>query len=377
MIGGSSDAFIGAVHRKAAALDGFIELVCGAFSSNPEKSKATGKSLFLPDDRVYAHYEEMIEKEKSLPEDKRMDFVSIVTPNHLHFAPAVSALKNGFHVILDKPMTLSLNEARKLEKVVENSGRIFALTHTYTGYPMVKEARNLIQKGALGTIRKIYVEYTQGWLSQPIERTGQKQATWRADPRYSGKGGAIADIGTHAANLAEYISGVRISEVCADLRSVVEGRVLDDDASILLKFENGASGVLIATQVAAGEENNLSIRIYGEKGGLEWHQEEPNTLIVKWPDKPRQILRTAMPYVSQQARYATRVPSGHPEGYLEAFANIYVAFAHAVNDFIRGKKKDAESYGFPGVHEGVRGMAFIEAAVQSSARKQKWVPIMP
>lgn len=338
MVGGSTDAFIGAVHRRVAALDGYIELVCGAFSSNPQKSKATGKSLFLPPDRVYGSYEEMIEREKELPEGERMDFVSIVTPNHLHFAPARLALENGFHVILDKPMTLSLAEAKTLKKIADRSGLVFALTHTYTGYPMVKEARRLVAKGTLGVVRKIYVEYTQGWLAQPLERTGQKQASWRSDPKFSGLGGAIADIGTHAANLAEYIGGNPITELCADLQAVVQGRVLDDDATMFLRFEGGATGLLVATQVAAGEENNLFIRVYGEKGGLEWRQEEPNTLILKWPDKPRQILRTGLPYVGNEAAGATRVPSGHPEGYLEAFANIYVAFARAVADHQRGKK---------------------------------------
>ncbi len=375
MVGGSTDAFIGAVHRKVAALDGYIELVCGAFSSNPEKSKATGKSLFLSPERVYDTYAEMIQNEKKLPADVRMDFISIVTPNHLHFGPAKMALENGFHVICDKPMTLSLAEARQLKKIADNSGLVFALTHTYTGYPMVKEARQLVKKGALGKIRKVYVEYTQGWLSQPIEKTGQKQASWRSDPKYSGLGGAIADIGTHAANLAEYITGQNISELCADLQAVVPGRVLDDDATMFLRFDCGATGMLVATQVAAGEENNLFIRVYGEKGGLEWRQEEPNTLVVKWTDKPRQVLRTGLPYVSREAKEATRVPSGHPEGYLEAFANIYVAFARAVNDYQRGKKINPHDYGFPDVNDGVHGMAFIEAAVRSSKQKQKWVKI--
>jgi len=375
MVGGSTDAFIGAVHRRVAALDGYIELVCGAFSSNPQKSKATGKSLFLPPDRAYDSYEEMIRREKELPPDRRMDFVAIVTPNHLHFEPAKMALENGFHVILDKPMTLSLAEAKQLKKIVDRSGLVFALTHTYTGYPMVKEARRLIAKGLLGTVRKVYVEYTQGWLSQPIERTGQKQAAWRSDPKFSGLGGAIADIGTHAANLAEYITGLHITELCAHLQAVVPGRVLDDDATMLLRFEGGATGMLVATQVAAGEENNLFIRVYGDKGGLEWRQEEPNTLIIKWPDKPRQLMRTGLPYVGPEAAAATRVPSGHPEGYLEAFANIYVSFAKAVNDFLSGKKPDPQRYGFPDVNDGVRGMAFIEAAVKSSAQKQKWTRI--
>ncbi|MCK6617918.1 MAG: Gfo/Idh/MocA family oxidoreductase [Cyclobacteriaceae bacterium] len=375
MVGGGLGAFIGAVHRKAAALDGVIELVCGSFSSNPETSRATGKALFLDANRVYSTYAEMIRKEKKLPADKRMQAVSIVTPNHLHFEPALMALENGFHVIVDKPLCLSLSEARQLVKAVKKTGLILALTHTYTGYPMVKEARQLVTSGAFGKVRKVYVEYTQGWLAQPIERTGQKQAAWRSDPKFSGLGGAIGDVGTHAANLAEYITGSFITELCADLRAVVKGRVLDDDASMFINFANGASGVLIATQVAAGEENNLTIRIYGEKGGLEWRQEEPNTLVLKWPDKPRQIYRTGMEYASGVAKLNTRTPSGHPEGYLEAFANLYQSFAKAVIDYAAGKKIKSSKYDFPDVEDGLRGMAFIEACVKSSKQKQKWVPI--
>lgn len=375
MVGGSLDAFIGAVHRKAAALDGHIELVCGAFSSDPKKSKATGKSLHLDPQRVYGSFAEMIQQEKKLPADIRMDFVSIVTPNHVHFAPAKMALDNGFHVIIDKPLTLSVKEAKELQKAVEKSGLLLALTHPYTGYPMVKEARHLIQSGKLGAVRKVYVEYTQGWLSTPLEKTGQKQALWRSDPKLSGMGGAIGDIGTHAANLAEYITNSNISEVCAELNSVVKGRVLDDDASMLIHFENGSHGVLVSTQVAAGEENNLIIRVYGEKGGLEWRQEEPNTLNLKWLDKPKETFRAGMGYASAAAKLNTRTPSGHPEGYLEAFANVYVAFAHAINDFKPGKKLNLEKYDFPGVEDGVRGMQFIEAVVKSSSAKQKWVKI--
>ncbi|QOI98071.1 MAG: Gfo/Idh/MocA family oxidoreductase [Flammeovirgaceae bacterium] len=375
MIGGGHGAFIGAVHRKAAALDGTLELVCGSFSSNPKTSLETGKALFLSENRVYPTYAEMIHAEKKLPAEKRMEAVSIVTPNHLHFDPARMALENGFHVIVDKPLCLSTSEARQLVKVVKKTGLILALTHTYTGYPMIKEARRLVNSGVFGKIRKVYVEYTQGWLAQPVEKTGQKQASWRSDPKFSGLGGAIGDIGTHAANLAEYITGSFITGLCADLRAIVKGRVLDDDASMLINFDNGASGVLIATQVAAGEENNLVIRVYGEKGGLEWRQEEPNTLVLKWPDKPREIYRTGMGYVSEAAKLNTRTPSGHPEGYLEAFANLYQSFARAVNDFKPGKKIDPAKYDFPDVEDGLRGMAFIEACVKSSKQKQKWVPI--
>ncbi len=375
MIGGGLDAFIGAVHRKAAALDSQIELVCGAFSSDPKKSKATGDALHLDPKRVYATYEEMIREEKKLPEDSRMNFVSIVTPNHVHFAPAKTALENGFHVIIDKPMTLTLSEAKKLKQAVDKSGLILALTHTYTGYPMVKEARHLVQSGKLGKIRKVYVEYIQGWLSAPLEKTGQKQAAWRSDPKKSGLGGALGDIGTHAANLAEYIIGSPIDKLCAELNSIVPGRLLDDDNAMFLHFENGARGVLASTQIATGEENSLFIRVYGEKGGLEWHQEEPNTLVVKWMDKPKEVYRSGMGYVSDAARLNTRTPSGHPEGYLEAFANIYGAFAKAVRAYKPGKKLNLAKYDFPDVEDGVRGMAFIEAAYTSSKQKQKWVPV--
>lgn len=375
MIGGGPDAFIGAVHRMAANLDGQIELVCGAFSSNPQKSKAAGKSLYLHPDRVYGSYADMIEKEKQLPENERMDFVAIVTPNHVHFDPAKRALENGFHVIIDKPLTLTLSEAKQLRKVVAKTGLVLAVTHAYTGYPMVKEARQFVASGKLGKIRKVYVEYPQGWLSQPEEKANNKQAAWRVDPKRSGLGGATGDIGTHAANLAEYITGHTITEVCAMLNKVVKDRLLDDDAAAFLKFNNGATGVLVATQVAAGQENNLAIRVYGEKGGLEWRQEEPNTLIVRPLNKPREVLRTGMAYVSDVAKKVTRIPAGHPEGYLEAFANIYLAFARAVNDYKPGKKISASKYDFPDVEDGVRGMAFIEAMVKSSGSKQKWTRI--
>ena len=375
MIGGSTDAFIGAVHRKAAALDGEIELVCGAFSSSAEKSKATGEALYLAPHRVYKSFEEMIKKEKDLPGDQRMDFVSIVTPNHVHFAPAKMALENGFHVIIDKPLAFNLKEAKGLRSVVEKTGLILALTHTYTGYPMVKEARSLVTTGEIGKVRKIYVEYPQGWLSTFLENTGQKQAAWRTDPSRSGAGGAIGDIGTHAANLAEYITGSHITDICAMLNTVVKGRKLDDDSSMLLKFDNESTGMLLATQVAAGDENNVNIRVYGEKGGLEWHQEEPNTLVVKWLDKPREIYRAGWGYLSESAKKNTRTPNGHPEGYLEAFANIYMNFAKAVRDYKPGRKIDPAKYDFPDVEDGVRGIAFVDTVIKSAASTQKWTKL--
>ena len=375
MVGGGLDAFIGAVHRRAANLDGEIELVCGAFSSSPEKSKAAGEALCLNPHRVYGSFEEMIKKEKNLPGDQRMDFVSIVTPNHMHFAPAKMALENGFHVICDKPLAFSVTEAKALKKIVDKTGLVFALTHTYTGYPLVKEARNMVATGEIGKVRKVYVEYPQGWLSTFLEGTGSKQAGWRTDPSKSGAGGAIGDIGTHAANLAEYITGSSITEICALLNIVVKGRKLDDDSSMLIKFDNGATGVLLATQVAAGDENNLNIRVYGEKGGLEWRQEEPNTLVVKWLDKPKEIVRAGWGYLSEQARKNTRTPSGHPEGYLEAFANLYMSFAHAVRDYKPGKKIDPAKYDFPDVEDGLRGMVFVDTVIKSAKSNQKWTKL--
>lgn len=372
MVGGSLDAFIGAVHRKAAALDGHFDLVCGAFSSNPEKSKKTGSALGLDSSRVYGSYKEMIEKEKALPEGERMNAVSIVTPNHVHFEPAKMALENGFHVIIDKPLSFSLDEAKELKQVVDKTGNILALTHTYTGYPMIKEAKEKIRSGALGGLRKVYVEYPQGWLATPLEQEGNKQASWRTDPDKSGAGGAIGDIGTHAANLAEYVSGSNISHICADINTAVQNRLLDDDSAALLKFENGASGVLMATQIATGEENDLKLRIYGEKGGIEWTHTDPNTLLLKMLDEPAQILRAGTGYLSEAATSNTRLPAGHPEGYLEAFANIYVAFHQAVTDFQEGSFKTISDYDFPDVNDGVRGMAFVDTMIASEKSDKKW-----
>ncbi len=377
MIGGSLDAFIGAVHRKAAALDGEIELVCGAFSSNPEKSKATGEALGLAADRIYGSYEEMIRRERRLSPNKRMDMVAIVTPNHVHYAPAKMALENGFHVMLDKPLAFNLKEAKSLQKLVEKTGLMFGLTHTYTGYPMVKEAKYLVESGALGAVRKVYVEYPQGWLSTFVENSGQKQAAWRTDPERSGASGCMGDIGTHCENLAEFVTGLKITDLCADLNIVVEGRLLDDDGAVLLRFENGASGVLIASQVAAGEENALKIRVYGEKGGLEWHQEEPNSLHLKWLDQPKQIIRTGTPFVkSAAAQKNTRTPGGHPEGYLEAFANIYTNFAKTLRARINDEAIDPDLQDTPGVEAGVRGMAFIETLVKSTKSSNKWTKMV-
>ncbi|MEP6616634.1 MAG: Gfo/Idh/MocA family oxidoreductase [Ginsengibacter sp.] len=372
MIGGGKDAFIGAIHRIAANTDGMIELVCGSLSINKEIAVESGRALFLPEERIYTTYQEMLEKESQLPAEKKMDFVTIVTPNFAHFAPAVMALEKGFHVVVEKPITISLEEAKQLEKKLKESDRLLCLTHTYTGYPMVKHARDLIRRNELGAIRKLYVSYCQGWLSKLSEREGNAQAAWRTDPKKSGKSGVMGDIGTHAFNLAEYISGIKVTEVCADLNVVVKGRALDDDGSVLLKFENNCSGVLIASQVAAGEENNLSIKVYGELGGLEWNQQEPNTLLLKWLDKPAEILRAGSGYLSPIAKQNSRTPGGHPEGYLEAFANIYRNFATTLLAQINGETIDASIIEFPSIREGLRGMAFIETVVKNSESSEKW-----
>ena len=375
MIGGGRNAFIGAVHRIAANMDGLIELVCGAFSSNPATAKGSGQDLFLPEDRIYASYEEMIEKESRLPAGKRMDFVTIVTPNHAHFAPAMRALEKGFHVVIEKPMTFSLEEAKALQKKVAETGLLLCLTHTYAGYPMVKQARQMVRQGAFGKIRKIYVEYPQGWLSRLSEKEGSKQAEWRTDPARSGKAGCMGDIGTHAAHLAEYISGLQIRQLCADLSIMVPGRALDDDGNVLLRFDNGATGVLVASQVAAGEENALKIRVYGEQGGIEWAQQEPNTLLVKWLDQPTQIFRAGSNYTDRLSSFAThncRTPGGHPEGYLEAFGNLYRNFALTLIARLDGVTPSAEALDFPTVEEGVRGMAFIDNVVRSNGSTEKW-----
>ncbi len=375
MIGGGRQSFIGAIHRIAANMDGLIELSCGALSSNPENAAASGRSLFLPEEKIYGSYEEMITTESGLAVNDRMDFVSIVTPNHLHFQPAMMALENGFHVVIDKPITFSLQEAKELKKKVEETGLILALTHTYTGYPMIKQASQMVREGVIGNIRKVYVEYPQGWLSNFVEGTDNKQASWRTDPSKSGIAGAMGDIGTHAFNLAEYISGLQVTKLCADLNIVVAGRKLDDDGAVLLKFNNGASGVLIATQVAAGAENNVRINVYGEKGGLEWQQQDANTLLVKWLDKPAEIYRAGTGYLGSYAKHNCRTPAGHPEGYLEAFANIYRNFALTLDARLNGETPSEEMLDFPTAADGFRGMAFIENVVKSGHSHEKWTSL--
>jgi predicted dehydrogenase len=375
MVGGGKDAFIGAIHRIASNMDGLIELSCGALSIHADLAKISGQMLFLPPERTYLNYEEMMEKESKMPPDKKIDFVTIVTPNFAHFAPAMMALDKGFHVVIEKPISFTLDEAKQLKKKVQETGLVLCLTHTYSGYPMVKQARSMVQQGVLGTIRKIWVEYPQGWLSRKTEREGNAQAAWRTDPKKSGKSGCMGDIGTHAAHLAEYISGLKITRLCADLNIMVEGRALDDDGNVLLKFNNGAAGVLMASQVAAGEENALKIRIYGEKGGLEWSQQEPNSLIAKWLDQPTQILRAGVGYKEPLSSFTThnlRTPGGHPEGYLEAFGNIYRNFAQTLSARIDGTTPSAESLDFPGVDDGIRGMEFIDHVVASAQSSEKW-----
>lgn len=377
MIGGGKDAFIGAVHRIAAFMDGKIELVCGSFSVNQEISLESGRELFVPEDRIYPDYQTMIEKEALLPEGERMDFLTVVTPNFLHFAPAKMALENGFDVVVEKPIGVSLEEAKELQRIVEETGRTLALTHTYSGYPMVKQARAMVQEGHFGKVRKIVVEYPQGWLSRLTDKEKSSLGEWRADPTKSGKSLVMGDIGTHAAHLAEHITGLRITELCADLTTFVEGRTLDDDGSVLLRFDNGAKGVLMASQISAGEENAVRIRIYGEKGGLEWANEDPNNLIVKMLDQPRQLYRTgnayAAPYTMNSfTTHNTRIPSGHPEGLLEAFANIYRNFALTVSAKREGRTPTPEELDFPTVADGVRGMAFIDTVVKSNTSTEKW-----
>ena len=372
MIGGGRDAFIGAIHRIAINMDGQIDMVAGALSVNPEVAIASGHDLFLDEERIYTDYKTMLEKEAAMPKDKRIDFVSIVTPNFVHFDPAIMALEKGFHVAIEKPMTFTLDEAKKIKAKVDETGLTLLLTHTYTGYPIIKQAKQMVKSGMFGKIRKIYVEYPQGWLSTFLEGSNNKQAAWRTDPKRSGIAGAMGDIGTHAFNMAEYVSGLQVTHLCANLNTVVDGRMLDDDGATFMKFNNGATGVLMATQIAAGEENCIKIRVYGEKGGLEWKQEDANTLLVRWLDKPTEIYRAGSGYVSSYASHNSRTPAGHPEGYLEAFANLYRNFTLTVRAKMNGEKPKDEWLDFPGVDDGIRGMAFIENVVASGKSDKKW-----
>ncbi len=368
MVGGGQNAFIGAVHRMAANLDGQIELVAGAFSSDAQNSATTGEQLFLNPRRVYGNYAEMAKAEAALPADERMDFVAIVTPNFLHAPVAMEFLKRGFHVVCDKPMTLNLKEAKALRDCVRKSGKVFALTHNYTGYPMVKEARELVRTGKLGKILKIVAEYPQGWLLDKIETTGHKQAAWRADPKKAGASCCVGDIGTHAENLGRYITGLKIDALCAEFTSFIPGRKLEDDANMLIRYHGGAKGVLHCSQISCGEENNLNIRIYGTLGALAWQQEHPNELKFTTKGEPAKILRRGNGYVSDVAKKFTRLPFGHPEAFIEAFANIYLEAVAAIRANIANKKG---SFDYPTVDDGVEGMAFIETCVKSAA-SGKW-----
>lgn len=369
MVGGGQNAFIGAVHRMAANLDGQLELVAGAFSSDIQNSRTTGRELFLNSARVYSGYAEMARAEAALPPDERIDFVSIVTPNFLHAPVATAFLKAGFHVICDKPMTISLREARALRTLVGKTGKIFALTHNYTGYPMVKEARAIVRGGKLGKILKIVTEYSQGWLLDRLEETGQKQAAWRADPKRAGPGGCVGDIGTHAENLARYITGLEIDSLCAEFTTFLPGRKLDDDANLLIRYKGGAKGVLHCSQISCGEENNLNIHVYGTKGSLKWRQEHPNELLFAPKDGPARILRRGNAYLSGAVKEFVRLPSGHPEGFIEAFANIYLEAIAAIRARLEGERGQ---FDFPTIDDGVCGMAFIETAVKSAGSRAKW-----
>ncbi|QIN80720.1 gfo/Idh/MocA family oxidoreductase [Rubrobacter marinus] len=372
MVGGGSGAFIGAVHRAAAVMDGQIEVAAGALSSTEEKSLASGRELGLPEGRVYGSWTRMLEGELALPEEDRVDFVSVVTPNHVHFPVAHAFVKAGFNVVLDKPMVHTTEQAEELVDAVEKAGVVFAVTYQYTGYPMVKQARHMVREGHLGEIRKVIVEYNQGWLARNVEETGAKQAEWRTDPGRSGIAGAIGDIGSHAENLAATITGLEISELCADLTSFVPGRRLDDDGNLLLRYEGGAKGVLIASQISAGEENDLRIRVYGSEGGLEWRQEEPNRLLFKPDGAPEQVLKRGNDYLCEDAKNATRVPPGHPEAFIEAFANVYSSVAATIR-VARGEQPgDGMAHDFPTVHDGARGVRFIEKVVESHLSDEKW-----
>ncbi|MDG3582698.1 Gfo/Idh/MocA family protein [Galbibacter pacificus] len=372
MVGGGLDSFMGDVHRKASALDGMIELVCGAFNSTLEKTKATGKAFFLPENRCYGSFQEMILKEKELPEGERMDFVTIVTPNFLHFQPAKMALENGFHVVCDKPVTLTVNEAQILEKLVNDTSLLFALTHNYTGNAMVKQAKQMVENGELGTIRKIQVQYLQGWMAAEVDKEA-KIKPWRADPKKSGVGGSLADIGTHAENLVSYITGLQITEIAADLGRIGKDRVLDNDGNILLRMENGAKGTMSISQMAVGEENALGIKIYGSKGSIEWNQEEATKLTAKWIDKPEQTFTPDGNDIYKNVREISRIPKGHPEGYLEAFANIYKAFGTHLMSVLENNPMEKPDY--PSINDGVKGVEFIYAAVESDKQNAAWVKL--
>ena len=367
MIGGGEGAFIGPIHRMAAELDGAIELVCGVFASDPERSRRSGRSIYgLPASRCYDTVEQMLTAERALPELERMEFASIVTPNHLHVVMAEAVISAGFSVVCDKPVSHSLEDAMRLARLLEHQDLEFVLTHNYTGYPMVREARALIESGVLGRIRRIDCEYLQGWLATPEENNNNKQAGWRTDPSRAGAAGCFGDIGSHCQNLLEFVSGLEIESVCADLSTFVEGRRVDDDGNVLLRFSGGARGVVSASQIAVGEENALALRVYGEKGGLNWRQQSPNSLEVRLADQPLQIRRSGSAGISKSAHAAARLPPGHVEGYLEAFANLYREFAQ------RLRTGSDETTMLPDIDDAIRGMRFVNAVVASSNNGACW-----
>jgi predicted dehydrogenase len=372
-IGGGQDSFIGAVHRRAAISDGLTELVAGAFSSDPDRARASGAELLIAPERNYGSWQEMLEKERALPEGERIDFVSIVTPNHVHFEPALAFVEAGFNVVLDKPMVHNSEQAQALIEAVEKSGVVFAITHNYTGYPMVKEGRDWIKAGRLGKIQRVVVEYPQGWLLEKEEDADNKQAEWRTDPKRSGIAGAIGDIGTHCENLVSYMTGLEIEALCADVNTFVPGRLLDDDASVLLRFTNGAHGILWCSQVAAGEENGLNIRVYGTKAGLEWHQEHPNWLYLKDPKGPMQVYKRGNDYVGEAAQRASHLPFGHPEAFFEAFGNVYMNATDTMRAKLEGREPTELELDFPTVYDGARGVKFIEKVIESGQSDRKWL----
>jgi len=374
MIGGGMDAFIGAVHRIALNMDGQVELVAGALSVNPEVALESGRQLFLDEDRIYTDYKTMLEKEAAMPAEKRIDFVTIVTPNFVHFDPAMMALDKGFNVVIEKPITFSLEEAKLLKAKLEATGLSLLLCHTYNGYPMVKQARRMLQQGVLGKIRKVYVEYPQGWLSTFLEKTGQTQAAWRTDPKKSDKAGSVRDLGTHAFNLTGYANGSKVTSIASHVHRLWQAESRNPDGAECVVVRLASSGLLMATQIAAGEENNVKIRVYGEKGGLEWKHEDTNTLLVKWLDKPVEIYRAGSGYLDSFASHNCRTPAGHPEGFLEAFANLYRNFVLTVRAKINGETPKPEWLDFPSVEEGIRGMAFIENIIESGKSDTKWTP---
>jgi predicted dehydrogenase len=372
MVGGGEGAFIGAVHRAAAGLDQAMMLVCGAFASDAARSRRSGESLGLPPDRCYGDFDSMFAAEANLPADQRMEFVTIVTPNDLHLAVATAAFKHGFHVLSDKPATTSLAECFELRDAQQASGCLYGLTHPYASYPLIVEAAERVRAGQLGTVRKVLVEYTQGWLAEPIERRGQKQAIWRLDPKRAGLSTCMGDIGVHAFHLAELVTNLRTTELCADLNSIVAGRELDDDGAAFLRFDNGAHGVLVASQICTGDENDLRLRVYGDAASLDWHQQEPNSLWLKHAHKPVELIRSGGLGLGAAARAHLRLPSGHPEGYLEAFANVYRHFAAQVRAFGDGGNGGPAPRPVPGIKAALRGMAFIETVVAAGKSAQKW-----